>query len=692
MEPEGRKDEGHDVGNSGEEVEEASPDADEEATAAAELLLQRLATQFGDLDVHGMVLGGDSGGGGVPVVEMNFSSSTFTRGDSGDDKHNDGRRRGDDGQSSLAYDGVVGGGNEDTLEEEEKEDDEIPYNQTSYAATPEEIEAWHAEQREKRLYTNPEVPILVATEVASFPLSPSTATATARQVVPTTKSSSSNNVSSSFASSSSSHDDDDDDIVEPTPEEIAAWQAEQHAKGRSKLEQRRKKLLQSNEHHDINSSNPIFRHRQKLLQMQQLRYKQRLQQRQRRSGESKEVAKEQKANGDDDDHDVLKLLTGPRKRSDDDDAQRFANLPQSFLLQHYLQAECRRETEWKKFNIHRRNGQSLLKIFLEELVQQDPIVLDTTARQQPELQPWKLLMTSLEDGLSFESLWHTLEGYAGPLVVFMNVVSSHATTSSSDGADAVSSSTNSTTSTVLGFMTTSTWYESPIDSKTKTPLYFGSSQCPTHISVRYHDNDGGVECGYPIDDEYGGEGDCQTCLLFGWNTYKHSSFISPRNPRWERQQQGDHSGDGDLMYCHHPKQQRHHHHHHHHHHHSLSRTHASSSSSSSLNRITHGLGIGGTGSCYQIPRLHITPTLTDCTCGTYDELMEPGDVLLPPSDFPCYKFDILDIEVWGVGGTEWIQYALDERSKLRSRRQASNRRTIQAGAKAIYSDHQKFYS
>jgi hypothetical protein len=73
------------------------------------------------------------------------------------------------------------------------------------------------------------------------------------------------------------------------------------------------------------------------------------------------------------------------------------------------------------------------------------------------------------------------------------------------------------------------------------------------------------------------------------------------------------------------------------------------------NGSVHGIGIGGTASQ---PRLHITESLEECRALAYDRLFDDGDLLLGKCTQSLYYFDVDCIEVWAVGGNEWIADAL----------------------------------
>lgn len=81
-----------------------------------------------------------------------------------------------------------------------------------------------------------------------------------------------------------------------------------------------------------------------------------------------------------------------------------------------------------------------------------------------------------------------------------------------------------------------------------------------------------------------------------------------------------------------------------------------------------GLGIGGSASQ---PRLHLTESLEECQCLPYDALFEDGDLLLSKCDASLYFFDIDTLEVWGVGGSEWINDALSAQKKAKEMRESA---------------------
>lgn len=74
--------------------------------------------------------------------------------------------------------------------------------------------------------------------------------------------------------------------------------------------------------------------------------------------------------------------------------------------------------------------------------------------------------------------------------------------------------------------------------------------------------------------------------------------------------------------------------------------------------LVHGLGVGGTSSQ---PRLHLTETLEDCRAMEYCRLFEGGDLLLGQGKDSLNYFDVDCLEVWAVGGEEWIADSMAQR-------------------------------
>ncbi len=79
--------------------------------------------------------------------------------------------------------------------------------------------------------------------------------------------------------------------------------------------------------------------------------------------------------------------------------------------------------------------------------------------------------------------------------------------------------------------------------------------------------------------------------------------------------------------------------------------------------LVHGLGMGGTP---LQPRLHLTETLEDCRAMDYCHLFEQGDLLLGNGKDSLNYFDVDCLEVWAVGGADWIAESLKARQAQRA--------------------------
>lgn len=86
------------------------------------------------------------------------------------------------------------------------------------------------------------------------------------------------------------------------------------------------------------------------------------------------------------------------------------------------------------------------------------------------------------------------------------------------------------------------------------------------------------------------------------------------------------------------------------------------------NGLVHGIGIGGSASQ---PRMHITESLEECRVLAYDNLFDDGDLLPDECGYSLYYFDVDCIEVWGVGGDEWISDALESQAKAKQSQAAT---------------------
>lgn len=83
----------------------------------------------------------------------------------------------------------------------------------------------------------------------------------------------------------------------------------------------------------------------------------------------------------------------------------------------------------------------------------------------------------------------------------------------------------------------------------------------------------------------------------------------------------------------------------------------------STDGLVHGLGVGGTP---LQPRLHLTETLEECRAMDYCRLFEEGDLLLGTAKDSLNYFDVDCLEVWAVGGMDWISESLQVRQAYRA--------------------------
>ncbi|KAL9188499.1 hypothetical protein ACHAXT_006877 [Thalassiosira profunda] len=86
------------------------------------------------------------------------------------------------------------------------------------------------------------------------------------------------------------------------------------------------------------------------------------------------------------------------------------------------------------------------------------------------------------------------------------------------------------------------------------------------------------------------------------------------------------------------------------------------------NGSVHGIGIGGTASQ---PRLHISESLEECRALEFDALFQDGDLLSGKCQESLFYFDVDCIELFGVGGEDWIKHALQARELAREMKIAS---------------------
>jgi len=167
----------------------------------------------------------------------------------------------------------------------------------------------------------------------------------------------------------------------------------------------------------------------------------------------------------------------------------------------------------------------------------------------------------------------------------------------------------------------------------------GQVQKDNRVSLGFFTTDSWIES-----PDYFGPGD--DCFLFSLN--QEDNDVKFFRPKARSQSSPDILGKNQYMYCH-PS--------------SLAATNGRRKGAPiQTNGSLHGIGIGGKSSQ---PRLHITETLEECRALEYDHLFDDGDLLLGKSSQSLYYFDVDCIEVWGVGGEEWIAYALAAQAKDR---------------------------
>lgn len=353
---------------------------------------------------------------------------------------------------------------------------------------------------------------------------------------------------------------EDSSLAEPTPEELAAWQAQQFQKGKEIIQKQKEE-----------SMDPIQKRRLAL----------------------RDNSRNYKESSDD---------------QGDDEWEEIAAFP-DLQGQSSIFFGCEESTTNSNDNFE--DG---VVVGLSPLLR----TLATSPDGDPELlgTAWYRLYSSVDgDGLSFFSLCHEICSYDGPTLILLNVVPSKSRMVVNH------SSEKSVGTACIGFFTTSTWQESP--------EYHG----------KYSDHD--------------------TAFLFTMNQEQNSvQFFNMQEPS---KLHGPRRGG--YMYCH-PSTK------------STKRrggnNYRSDASAKGRHMLemtdgaVHGIGIGGKPSQ---PRLHLTESLEECRCLTYDSdrSFQDGNLFLDNSAFEdsLYYFDVESIEVWGVGGKSWIQEALEAREKAR---------------------------
>jgi hypothetical protein len=93
-----------------------------------------------------------------------------------------------------------------------------------------------------------------------------------------------------------------------------------------------------------------------------------------------------------------------------------------------------------------------------------------------------------------------------------------------------------------------------------------------------------------------------------------------------------------------------------------------------FDKQAHGIGFGGSN---DRPRLFLAESFDDCFAGSDDLTFEKGLLLETKPNGGAFRsasdsmFEIDNLEVWGVGGTEVVEESLKARSRTRDIRQAN---------------------
>lgn len=97
----------------------------------------------------------------------------------------------------------------------------------------------------------------------------------------------------------------------------------------------------------------------------------------------------------------------------------------------------------------------------------------------------------------------------------------------------------------------------------------------------------------------------------------------------------------------------------------------------------HGIGFGGT---TDGPRLFLAESFDNCQAGSDDLTFEKGSLLSLRSTGGDTTFEIDNLEVWGVGGTEVVQESLQARTRSRDIRQAAIQKARKVDKAAFLDD------
>jgi hypothetical protein len=96
----------------------------------------------------------------------------------------------------------------------------------------------------------------------------------------------------------------------------------------------------------------------------------------------------------------------------------------------------------------------------------------------------------------------------------------------------------------------------------------------------------------------------------------------------------------------------------------------------------HGIGFGGT---VDQPRLFLAESFDDCRADKDDLTFDKGS-LLSAIGGNATTFEIDNLEVWGVGGTEVVKESLQARSRSRDIRQAAIQKARKVDKAAFLDD------
>ena len=414
-------------------------------------------------------------------------------------------------------------------------------------------------------------------------------------------------------------------LADLTPEELAAWQTSQFSNGREQRKQqqdhRKAALTMSSSTISIQQRRKILREKreQQLLEEQvRLRFQQ--------SSSSVSDERERIAssmNSSSGSSSILDLLDGE---------------PSAFFSS--------------------RNTKALQQLVSNE-THGDPEILQTS---------WKRLYASYEQGLGFLSLWNALRGYNGPTLMILRTLPCASKYVAAPTKMKTTAHTkqqqqqqqrrrhSATTTACIGFYTTTPWVEKP--------GFFGgnvssSNDADKAFLFSLHENQAPTTCSTDGGEDNNGESTNKN------HNYDHDLGLDRvRFFPVKSKEEGASCGASGYMYCN-PS--------------TMSKR-QNATNRNNKNLPVNGIGVGGKPTQ---PRFHLTETFEDCRCLTYDSshTTTNGDLFANregdddeetntntnPNPFAqaLYYFDVDEIEVWGVGGKEWIEQALKERESSR---------------------------